>query len=201
MALPTGPVGLLSVRRALAYGCRAGFTSGIASSLADAPYIALARLGVTGFSRQLLAQRHWFSVVGFTIVVCIGAKLLISPRSATQEAPLCGESGKLRGEPGKQRGEYRKMFASAFLLTVSNPTILLSSAALFAAAGLPVTSGYAPILACVSASLVGSVLLWAALSFVLDRPHSTLTETALARLTRFAGLAIIGLAAVGLIAS
>ncbi|MGH9827405.1 MAG: hypothetical protein ACREDR_29605, partial [Blastocatellia bacterium] len=32
MALPTGPVGMLSVRRALAYGCRAGLASGIASS-------------------------------------------------------------------------------------------------------------------------------------------------------------------------
>ena len=186
MALPTGPVGMLSVRRALAYGCRAGLASGVASSLADVPYIALARLGVTGFSRQLLAQRHWFSALGFVIVVCIGIKLLTA-RSANMKA----------GVPG----DCRKMFASAFLLTVSNPTILLSSAALFAAAGLPVTSGCGPIFACVSASLVGSIVLWAAIALVLDRPRSALTETALVRLTKFAGFAIIALAGVGLIAS
>ena len=50
IAAPVGPIGLLCIRRTLAYGWRAGFVSGLGAATADTFYGLLAAFGLTALA-------------------------------------------------------------------------------------------------------------------------------------------------------
>ena len=47
VAAPVGPIGVLCIRRTLAYGRASGFVSGLGAATADAVYGSVAALGLT----------------------------------------------------------------------------------------------------------------------------------------------------------
>src|SRR5215468_7909950 len=107
VALPVGPAGALSLKRALTEGPRAGFLSGLGSTVADVLYLALALAGASAVSlgyRQSLALR----VISAAVVAAIGLQML-------------GASGPARKAP--ERRWHGNAFLSAFVLSAVNPTV------------------------------------------------------------------------------
>ena len=149
VAAPVGPIGVLCIRRSLAEGRTAGFVVGLGAATADAVYGAVAGLGLTIVSSFLVDQRVWLRLVGGVFLCYLGLRTLVA-RPAEKAA---GE-----GRGGGLIGAY----ASAFFLTLTNPTTILSFAAIFAAVGVEAEA--LTVVPLVAGVFLGSASWWLLLS-------------------------------------
>jgi threonine/homoserine/homoserine lactone efflux protein len=108
----------LCIRRTLAEGRISGFVSGFGAATADALYGSVAALGLTFVTNLLVGGESWLRLVGGAFLVFLGVRTFLA-HPAERAAPV-GRGGLL--------GDY----ASTLFLTLTNPTTILSFAAIFA---------------------------------------------------------------------
>jgi threonine/homoserine/homoserine lactone efflux protein len=121
IAAPVGPIGVLCIRRTLAEGRVSGLVSGLGAATADALYGAVAALGLTFVAELLMGGESWLRLVGGAFLVFLGVRTFLA-RPAERAAPAARS-----GLPGA--------YASTLFLTLTNPTTILSFAAIFAGLG------------------------------------------------------------------
>lgn len=147
VAAPVGPIAVLCVRRTLAAGRPAGFISGLGAATADALYGSIAGFGLTLISTFLVDQQTWIRLIGGVFLCYMSFRALLAEPRGNVDAAVDG------GLPGA--------YASAFLLTLTNPMTVLSFAAIFAGLGATGSSqGYAAAAVLVARVFIGSVLWW-----------------------------------------
>ena len=122
IAAPVGPIGVLCIRRTLAEGRVSGLVSGLGAATADAVYGAVAALGLTFVAEFLMGGQAWLRLVGGAFLLFLGVRTFLA-RPAERAAPAARS-----GLPGA--------YASTFFLTLTNPTTILSFAAIFAGLGV-----------------------------------------------------------------
>lgn len=152
IAAPVGQIGALAIQRTLDHGRAAGLATGIGAALADAVYGAIGAFGVTSLIALLMSLKTWLALFG------AGFLLWLAWRIATKPT--------LRGASGHPPpGSLLRYLSGTFVLTLSNPTTILSFMAVFGA-----LAGRAPAAspwAMVSGVLVGSALWWLVLAGVV----------------------------------
>ncbi len=154
IALPVGPVGVLCIRRTILQGRLAGFISGLGAASADTVFGIVAAFGLTVVSDALLGYQDWLRFAGALFLLYAGA-------SALSADPVAGRRS--QRDPESLLADY----ASAFVLTITNPITILVFLAIFAAIGFSgpgATVGRAAIL--VLGVWLGSLSWWAGLAFV-----------------------------------
>lgn len=119
LAAPVGPVGMLCIRRALTRGrVQAAFT-GLGAAIADTLFGVLGALGVSTVSLWLTEHRTLFAAFGAAILIVMG---LVTLRADVHlERAREGGLGMVRD------------FATAFVLTMTNPATLVAALATVAA--------------------------------------------------------------------
>jgi threonine/homoserine/homoserine lactone efflux protein len=151
IAAPVGPIGVLCIRRTLAGGRMLGFVSGLGAATADMLYGAVGALGLTMVSSVLVGQRLWIHLLGAVFLAYLGVRTILACPS---EKAALAEGRGLAGA-----------YASTVLLTLSNPSTILSFAAVFAGLGLASShAGYAAAALTVLGVFCGSALWWLLLS-------------------------------------
>jgi len=151
IAAPVGPIGVLCIRRTLAEGRTSGFVSGLGAATADAVYGSVAALGLTFVTNLLVGGESWLRLVGGAFLIFLGVRTFLA-RPAERAAPA-GRSGL----PGA--------YASTLFLTLTNPTTILSFAAIFAGLGAGDDSGDVPsAMLLVPGVFLGSAMWWFVLS-------------------------------------
>ncbi|MDQ4064037.1 MAG: LysE family translocator [Actinomycetota bacterium] len=121
IAAPVGPIGVLCIRRTLAEGRISGFVSGLGAATADALYGSVAALGLTFVTNLLVGGEWWLRLAGGAFLMFLGVRTFLA-RPAERAAPAGGS-----GLPGD--------YVSTLFLTLTNPTTILSFAAIFAGLG------------------------------------------------------------------
>lgn len=146
IAAPLGPVNVLCIRRTLTGGFVLGFVSGCGAALADTFYGAVAAFGISVVASFLLAHETVLRL-GSGLVLCI-----LGARSLRGEVawPLS-----VAGAPG-----LASAFVSTFLLTLTNPLVLLTIAAVSAALGLAAEELAGPAAVTVVLGVLCGSLLW-----------------------------------------
>ena len=125
IAAPVGPIGLLCIRRSMRDGRIAGFVSGLGAATADAIFGSIAALGLTAITNFLIAHRRAIELVGGLALLWIGFVIVRSkPRDLTAD--------------GAHARNLPSAFASTLVLTLANPTTILTFLGIFAAFGLGV---------------------------------------------------------------
>jgi len=177
IAAPVGPIGVLCIRHTLAKGRAYGLVSGLGAATADAIYGCIAGFGLTFISSILVNQQGWIRFAGGVFLCYLGLRTFLA-RPAEQTASARG-SGLI--------GAY----ASAFLLTLTNPITILSFAAIFAGLGLANTSGdYVSAGILVLGVFTGSALWWLALSGGVGMFRAKFTPDWLRWVNRISGAVI-----------
>ncbi len=152
IAVPTGPVGVLCIRRTIFHGQLAGFVSGLGAASADAIFGIIAAFGLSVVSELLLDYQQWLRLGGSAFLLFLGITAFASdPLEGTQDQ--------------RDPEDLIADFASTFLLTITNPITILAFLAIFAGIGFSgahATLGRAAIL--VLGVWIGSLLWWAALA-------------------------------------
>jgi threonine/homoserine/homoserine lactone efflux protein len=186
IAAPVGAIGLLCIRRTLAYGRLVGLVTGLGAATADAVYGAIAALGLTSVAVFLENGQTPMRLVGGAFLIYLGWRTFISRPSATAVAD----------RPGNLGG----MFASTFALTLANPSTIISFAAIFAGLGLTGSTGLTSALLMVLGVFLGSATWWLILSGGVSLLRGVMTPERLLWVNRASGV-LIALLGVGAILS
>ena len=109
--VPVGAVGAMTVQRTWEHGIKAGLLTGMGSSVADCIYAAIGAFGLTIISDFLLQYQTAIHLVGGTIVLFMGIRLLFRKGEAAEVTVV---SGKVR------------MFLSSFVVGITNPAAILT---------------------------------------------------------------------------
>ncbi len=152
IAAPVGQMGVLAIQRTLDHGRAAGLATGLGVALADAVYGAIGAFGVTSLIAWLLGLKTALALFGGAYLLYLAWQIATRPPAR-------------RGAAHTPPGTLLRFVSGSFMLTLSNPTTILSFIAVFGAlAGrTPAASPWAMVLGV----LAGSLLWWLILSTVV----------------------------------
>ncbi|MGW8250079.1 MAG: LysE family translocator [Anaerolineales bacterium] len=122
IAAPVGPIGVLCIRRTLAYGRAAGLVSGLGAASADSVYGAVAAFGLSLVAGFFIGYQELLKVVGGLYLMYRGYRTLTSVPQ-TEDSQLVRES-------------LLSSYVSTFFLTLTNPMTIIAFAAIFTGLGL-----------------------------------------------------------------
>ncbi|MFC3676976.1 LysE family translocator [Ferrovibrio xuzhouensis] len=186
VAAPVGPIGVLCIQRCLAGGFWAGFSGGIGTAVADAVYAALAAAGFAALAGVTGPVQDWLRWGGAALIAWLGWRAMTA-RPATQGAAAQAAVTPAMAPP-------LRLLVVTFLLTMSNPTTILSFAALFAALGLAAGAPLHASVAAVAGVFAGSLLWWAILSGTVSLLRQRISDESRHWINRIAGFALIAFA-------
>jgi threonine/homoserine/homoserine lactone efflux protein len=178
VAAPLGPIGIISLQRTFSKGYLAGVFSGLGISTADAIYGAFAVFGVTAMSSFLLSQQLWLRIIG-GMVIC-GFGIRIYSQAGYQKMAASANNKSCFGA-----------YFSALVLTLVNPALIISFAAIFASLGITRTNHYASILLIVGV-FSGSAIWWVFLSGIASRLQKRFTDSFIRKINQVSGFLIAG---------
>lgn len=179
VAAPVGPIGVLCIRTTLERGRIAGFCAGMGAAVADTIFAGVGAYGINLIGAFLNAELIWFRVIGGTFLILFGAHLA-------------------RKEPNVAKAETQEVpqglvadFFMTLVLTLANPTTILSFAAIFA--GLSGIIGFSveAIPALLIGVFVGSAGWWLTLSGVVGLIRHRIDHRTMLWINRITGACIV----------
>jgi threonine/homoserine/homoserine lactone efflux protein len=155
IAAPVGQIGVLAIQRTLVNGRAAGVATGIGAALADAVYGAIGAFGVTTLIAWLIGIKVWLSVFGSLFLFWLAWRIASQPVAVRRRDTTPPDA-------------LLRYVAGTFVLTLSNPTTILSFVAVFGALAGRVAAPSSP-WAMVAGVLAGSMLWWLLLAAIVGR--------------------------------
>lgn len=177
IAAPVGPVNVLCMHRTILGGWRSGVISGLGAATADMLYGGIAGFSITFIIGFLEREIFWIRLIGGILLMGIGAMYFFK-------------------DPGsfdaKEDTSAASNFRSTFLLTLTNPTTILSFLAVLAALGMGQHRRWWLTVFLVAGIFCGSMSWWMILSSIVSRLRHKVNDSVLRWMNRIAGLAIGG---------
>jgi threonine/homoserine/homoserine lactone efflux protein len=177
VAIPVGPVAMLCIRRTLATGIVYGYATGLGAAIADTLYAIVAAFGISFIADILFSNNFWFRLIGGVILCFIAARMLLAPPAESKAR----DTGKLFGD-----------FASALVITGTNPITLIAFGVIFTSIGLA-TAGerYEWAEALIAGVFIGSAAWWMLLSGLAALCRRWVGELSLTWINRISALVIL----------
>ena len=186
IAAAVGPMSILCIQRTLQRGQRYGLISGLGIATADAAYGCIAAYGLTLISNFFVSQQLWIRLIGGLFLIYLGIRTLLSKpaeRAATTKA-----------------SSFLSAYISTLLLTLTNPTTILSFVAIFAGIGVGGASkSYSSAIMVVLGVFVGSVLWWCVLTSIVSFLRTRFTNRWLLWINRVSGGIIVTFGVIALV--
>lgn len=186
ISVPLGPIGMLCVQRTLNRGRKHGIATGLGATMSDLIYTIIA-LFFVGFVVDFLEEKKIIiQIIGGLIVVFFGI-FIYKNNPTRQPIPSHNNNSSIMSD-----------FFSSFVLTLSNPLILLILIALFArfefldkeTTAFNIVTGILSILG-------GAYLWWNTLTFFVGKFRNKLSYSGIKLLNRIIGIVIIAIGAFG----
>ncbi|MBQ0074088.1 MAG: LysE family transporter [Prevotella sp.] len=178
---PMGPVGVLCVQRTLNKGRWYGFMTGIGATLSDFIYALIAGFGMTFVMEFIDNPQYKFllQISGSILLFCFGIYCFKSdPRNKVHASK-------------NQKGTLVHNFFTAFLVTFSNPLIILLLLATFAQFAFIIPDhpwemslGYISIIA-------GALLWWYGLTWLIDKLRAIASIDGIVIINRIIGTIVM----------
>ena len=178
IAVPVGPVNVLCASRTLSKGRLSGLMSGLGAATADALYGGIAGFSITFLIEFLEREEFWIRVIGGLLLVSIGVMYFRKPAQEVDS----------RDEDSSPHSD----FSSTLLLTLTNPTTVLSFVAVLAGLGMGGQRAWWLTFLLVGGIFAGSMLWWVILVLLVNRFRDRFDRQAMRWMNRIAGLAIGG---------
>ena len=176
IAAPVGPVNMLCINRALERGWKAGLLSGLGAALADTLYGATAGFGISLVIQFLIREEFWFRMLGGILLMGIGVAYYRKPLRLLHD--------------DKDVSSAHSDLVTAFLLSATNPTTVLSFLAVMATFGLGKQRPPSQTSLLVAGIFFGSMFWWTVLTTGANLLRSRITDRTMLWMNRVAGIAI-----------
>ena len=178
ISAPIGPVGALCIQRTMTKGKLSGILSGFGAAAGDSIFAVIAIFGLSFISGLLNEQEAWFRIIGGIILLYFGLRVYLSkPRDCSDQGNEVNHFG---------------TFGSAFLLTISNPLVILSIIAVFAVLGIvnPAVN-YPSTALLVLGVFSGAMSLWIVTCHILANYRAKMGQRGIMLVNRITGLFIL----------
>jgi threonine/homoserine/homoserine lactone efflux protein len=176
IAAPVGPVNVLCASRTLAKGRISGFLSGLGAATADGFYGGIAAFSITLVIDFLRREEFYIRVIGGILLLMIGLFYFFKPAKSLEKS-----SG---------NGSNQSDYTSTLLLTLTNPTTVLSFIAVLASMGVGEPRAWWLSFFLMLGIFAGSMLWWIILVLLVNRLRHRFNQTAICWMNRIAGIAI-----------
>ena len=198
IAASPGPIFFLCLRRTLARGWLNGLVSGFGVATADGFYAALAAFGIGAVTSVLVGERRWLALIGGAVLVLLGLRILFErPSAASQDdSPKAGAPAGAAKVSG-----LTWAYLSTLGLTITNPTTIISFAALVATLGIGVSGGLLPPALLVLGVFAGSATWWFVLAVFGAALRARVTPRVVHGISTFSGLAIAALGVLAVVST
>lgn len=148
--IPVGAVGAMTVQRTLNHGMKAGLLTGLGSSVADCLYACVGAFGLTMISDFLLNYQTIINILGGSLIVVMGIKILIRKSNMDEVKPI--EANKT------------KTFLTSFVVGITNPAAILTFLFAFTYFGISGNMSVLQGTGLVIGVFIGTYIWWSALS-------------------------------------
>lgn len=180
---PMGPVGILCIRRTIKKGRFYGIATGAGAAMSDVIYALLTGYGlsfVTPFTSP--ANIFWVKILGGAMLLAFGIYMYrTGPR--VKEHP-----------ESKTKGSLFRNFITSFFITLCNPAIIFLFLALFnMLAPFAGAESFPHALAGYLSIIVGAMLWWLGLTYVINKMSSNFGEKGIQRLNRTIGIIVMAI--------
>jgi threonine/homoserine/homoserine lactone efflux protein len=176
IAAPVGPVNVLCIQRSLEKGWKSGILSGLGAALVDTLYGGLAGFGITLVISFLIREEDWIRLIGGILLMGVGVRYYLKPPRSIRKR--------------KSNSSTHSDFVSAFLLTATNPTTVLSFLAVLAMLGLGKQRPLWQTSLLVGGIFCGSMSWWIILTVGATLLRDKVTDSTMRWLNRVGGIAI-----------
>jgi threonine/homoserine/homoserine lactone efflux protein len=171
-------VNVLCASRTLRNGRASGLISGLGAAAADTVYGAIAGFSITFLIDFLEREEFWIRVIGGLLLMAFGWMYFHKP---AQAVVLGGEDSAAHSD-----------FASTLLLTLTNPTTVLSFLAVLTGLGMGGHREWSLTFLLVGGIFCGSMLWWVTLVLMVNQFRERFDLRAMRGMNRIAGIAIGG---------
>jgi threonine/homoserine/homoserine lactone efflux protein len=179
ISIPVGPVNIFCIQRTLLKGRLTGIIAGLGAAAADTIYGSIAGFSISFIIGFLVRQLFWIRLVGGALLIVIGVAYYFKrPKSLAEERA--------------QKDSPHSDVASAFLLTLANPTTVLSFLAVLAGLHLEEGRPWYLTMFIVLGIFAGAMLWWVVLSLAASYFADRFNDRAVLWMNRIGGLAIGG---------
>lgn len=178
ISAPVGPVNVLCISRTITKGRMAGLVSGFGAAVADTIYGAIAGFSISFIISWLLEELFWLRLVGGALLIVIGIVYWFKKPKSLKES-----SG---------NAPAHSDFVTTFLLTLTNPTTVLSFLAVLATLGLGEHRPAKLSLFLVLGIFGGALLWWTLLALISGHFRDRFNDRAIVWMNRIASFAIAG---------
>jgi len=179
VAAPVGAMAVLSIQRTLAFGWRAGMSTGAGIATADALFAAVAAFGVSAISSVLVQYQAPLRILGGIGLIWLGWRA------------LAAKPDKAATKLEQAKAKHTHLFGSAVGLTLTNPMTIIAFAAIFAGAGLVAQPGVGNALTATAGVALGSLLWWLALVTSVWAVRHAMSERAVLFVNRASGVVLV----------
>lgn len=196
-SIPLGPMGVLIIQKTLSKGPWPGFFSGLGAAFADLFYASIVAFGLNLFVNDLMTEHQLLvQILGGLLLVILGVSIFFKRPKAPQG--LSEQEKKI-----SKRGLFGD-FISLFLLTISNPAMIMIFVGAFGASNVltdPETGesvSYVIKIWVLLGVLCGASLWWYTLSSLVNLFRKRFTMRTLRNINKVAGiiLLVVGIIAV-----
>jgi threonine/homoserine/homoserine lactone efflux protein len=179
IAIPVGPVNILCISRTIAGGRVAGLISGLGAATADTLYGAIAGFSISLVINFLIREKFWIRLVGGALLVGIGLVYWFARPKSLKEAE-------------EEKESAHSAYMTTLLLTLTNPTTVLSYMAVLAALRLGQPRPWTMTLFLVLGIFCGSMIWWIVLAAIAGYFRDRFTDKAVVWMNRIAAFSIAG---------
>ena len=169
---------MLCISRTITKGRMAGLVSGFGAAVADTLYGAIAGFSISFIIAWLLEELFWLRLVGGALLIVIGILYWFKKPKSLKESS------------GNQPAHSD--FVTTFLLTLTNPTTVLSFLAVLATLGLGEHRPAKLSLFLVLGIFGGALLWWTLLALLSGHFRDRFNDRAIVWMNRIASFAIAG---------
>ena len=181
VSAPMGPVGILCVQRTLNKGRWYGFVTGVGATASDLIYAMITGFGMS-FVMDLInndRNRFFLQITGSIMLLIFG---IFSYRS--------NPTKNIR-KSGKNKGTLWHNTVTAFLVTFSNPLIIILFMAVFAQLAFIIPDHPLEMIIGYLSIIGGALLWWYGLTWLIDKIRNKFENTGIIIINRVIGCVVI----------
>ncbi len=181
IAMPVGPVAVLTVKRTLHAGWPVGVATGMGAATADMIYAAIAAFGVYAIQDFLIQYQYSLRMIGGVVLALVGARMLWQKATIPQPNPKADAPLPEKIDDNVHR--LMRGFATGLVITLTNPLTLMAFLAILANFGLSgKMSSYKTALVFTAGALAGAATWWMSLVGAVSLIKTRLSETLVAKI-------------------
>lgn len=175
--VPIGAVGVLTIKRTITYGAKAGFISGIGCSAADLCYSSISVFGVTLVSDFMLKYQNIITIIGGILVIVMGICFIGKKQMTIYE---------------KSTGiKFLSFFTSSFMIAITNPTTIVTFMTAFAVFNISQIRSASEGMEIIFGILTGTCIWWILISVVIGNMRKKFTDKKLIVINYILGIIVL----------